>query len=56
MGQEIVKLSAAMVMPAPDLDVIGIGEPTRPDILADFWAAVLWTTRVLRSTTQKNLV
>lgn len=44
------------VTPAPDLDVIGIAEPARPDILADLWAAVLWTTRVLRSTTQKNLV
>ncbi|WP_296250281.1 phage antirepressor N-terminal domain-containing protein [Pseudomonas sp. UBA4194] len=41
LGQEILKLSGAMGMPAPDLDAIGIAEPTRPDILADFWAAVL---------------
>ncbi len=30
-----------MGLPALELDVIGIAEPTKPSILADFWAAVL---------------
>lgn len=41
LGAEITRLSESLGLLIPDIDGIGIAEPTQADVLADFWAALL---------------